>query len=98
MRKQQRDEKNAADILAEVGRALHPGLDKIALRETCPAPLAADLGVTKETMRSWRRGHDARFGPDHQAFDRLLALADRRADEVVRARDELRAWLERNRG
>jgi hypothetical protein len=37
---------------------------------------------------------DADINP---ALDRLMALADRRAGEVGRARDELRAWLARNR-
>jgi hypothetical protein len=37
-----------------------------------------------------------RFTPDHRV--RLLALAERRADEVTRARDELREWLARNHG
>ncbi len=93
----QHDDKSPADVLAMVGRALHPGLDKNALRETWPGPLAADLGVAKETMRSWRRGHDARFGADHPAMDDLLALVERRAEEVTAARDELREWLRRNR-
>jgi|SRR5258705_7913738 transposase-like protein len=95
--KQQQPDKNAADILAMIGRALHPGLDRHATAEEWPARLAADLGITRETMRSWRRGHDARFGADHPAMDDLMALAERRADEVARVRDELRAWLQRNR-
>ena len=96
MPKQQPD-LSAADIIALVGRALHPGLGKDALHEVWPSPLAADLGVSKETVRSWRRGKDALFDADHNAFDRLLAVVERRADETARARDDLREWLKRNR-
>jgi hypothetical protein len=83
-------DKKAADLLAEVGRALHG--------DEWPTKLAADLGVTKDTLRTWRRGRDVHFGPGHHALDRLLALVEGRAGEVARARDELREWLRRNRG
>ena len=90
-------DKTAAEMMASVGRALHHGLGKDAIHEAWPGPLAADLGVSKETVRAWRRGKDALFDADHDAFDRLLELAERRADEVCRARDELKSWLRRNR-
>ena len=82
-------EPTAADMFNAVGRALY-GND-------WTAGLAAGLGVERETVRSWRRGHDARFGPGHGAMDDLLALAERRSEETARARDELRDWLRRNR-
>jgi len=61
-------EPTAADMLNAVGRALY-GND-------WTAGLAAGLGVERETVRSWRRGHDARFGPGHGAMDDLLALGE----------------------
>jgi len=82
------DDKTAADMLNAVGRALH-GDDWMTR-------LAVDLGVKRETVRSWHRGN-ARLDADHGMFDRLLALAERRAEETGRARDELREWLQRNR-
>jgi hypothetical protein len=92
-------EKTPADLLTEVGQALYefPEFED-PLKSAWQARLSAALAVTRETLRSWRRGHDNRFGPDHNAFDRLLALAEGRAEKVVRARDELREWLARNRG
>jgi len=61
-----------------------------------PARLAADLGVTATSLRNWRRGR-APFDAGHGALDDLLEIAERRAYETARARDELRAWLQRNR-
>jgi hypothetical protein len=90
-------DKSPAEMMASIGRALHPGLDAQALHEIWPSPLAADLGVGKETVRTWRRGRDALFDANHDAFDRLLELVERRAEETARARDELREWLRRNR-
>jgi transposase-like protein len=83
------DNKTAADLLSEVGRALFDGDD-------WPSRLALALGVERNTLRQWLRGR-SRFGPEHGALDDLLALAERRAEETVKARDELRDWLKRNR-
>jgi transposase-like protein len=82
------DNKTAADLLAEVGRALFD--------DDWPSRLALALGVERNTLRNWLRGR-SQFGPDHGALDDLLALAERRAEEAVRARDELKGWLKRNR-
>ena len=88
-------DKNPAGILADVGRALfeleHEEPPK------WPGRLARALGVKGETLRSWRRGHDARFGTDHPALDRLLELVSQRRAEIARAEEELREWLRRNR-
>lgn len=81
---QRPDDPTAADMLDAVGRALHG--------EDWMTRLAADLGVKRETVRSWRRGN-ARLDASHGMFIRLLALADRRAEETARVRDELREWL-----
>jgi hypothetical protein len=54
--------------------------------------LALTLGVNRSTIQFWRNGK-MRFGPDHPALVRLLELADRRAEEITKARDELRDWL-----
>jgi|SRR5712672_2681000 hypothetical protein len=93
MRKQP-DDKTAVDLLVEVGRALF----ELEYEEPpkWPSRLAQALGVKGETLRSWRRGH-APFDASHGALDDLMALAERRAEETARARDELRAWLHRNR-
>ena len=94
MRKQP-DDKTAVDLLVEVGRALF----ELEYEEPpkWPSRLARALGVKAETLRSWRRGH-APFDAGHGALDDLLRIAERRAEEVARARDELREWLKRNRG
>src|SRR5258708_30078184 len=92
----QPDDKSAADILETVGRALHPGLDRNAQGEVWPARLAADLGVSVVSLRNWRRGR-APFDAGHGALDDLLRIAERRAEEVTRARDELKSWLRPNR-
>jgi hypothetical protein len=78
------DAQTAADMLGAVGRALHG--------EDWMTRLAADLGVKRETVRSWHRGN-ARLDASHGMFARLLALAEHRAEETARARDELRKWL-----
>ncbi len=83
-------EKTAADLLAEVGRALFDEPD-------WQARLARALGVERDTIRQWQRPRST-FGPGHPAMERLLALASRRRAEVARAEEELRAWLLRNRG
>jgi hypothetical protein len=80
----------AAGLLREVGLALYG--------EEWRDRLAVALGVQRETIRTWARGGDARFGPDHPAIKDLLALVERRAEETVRARDALRAWLGRSHG
>ena len=89
MNKQQPD-KTAPDVLADTGRALFDGPD-------WQARLARALGVRKDTIQHWRSGKMS-LDPGHPALARLLALTDRRADEVCRARDDLREWLRRNRG
>jgi hypothetical protein len=86
---QRPDDWTAADLLAGVGRAIFPGDD-------WQARLARALGVERDTIRQWQRPKST-FGPDHPVWDRLLALAESRAGETARARDELRAWLDRNR-
>jgi hypothetical protein len=88
------EEKNAPAILTDVGRALFE--DFYEEPPTWPGRLARALGVKGETLRSWRRGHGT-FEANHPALDRLLALAERRAEETARARDELKEWLQRNR-
>jgi hypothetical protein len=87
---QRPDDKTAADVLADVGRILYGSDD-------WQARLARDLKIGRHTIQQWRSGK-LPLGPDHGALDDLLALAERRADEVARARDELREWLARNRG
>jgi hypothetical protein len=84
------ENKTAADVLADVGRILYGSDD-------WQARLARDLKIGRHTIQQWRSGK-LPLGPDHGALDDLLALAERRADEVARARDELREWLARNRG
>ncbi len=59
--------------------------------------LAAALGVERDTIRQWQRPWST-FGPGHPVWDDLLALVSRRRAEVVRAEEELREWLRRNRG
>jgi hypothetical protein len=71
-----------------------------AYRKHCPSvgaraaaePWLPDFGVSRSTIQFWRNGK-MRFGPDHPALVRLLDLADRRAEEITKARDELRDWL-----
>jgi hypothetical protein len=87
---QKQTKKNAADLLAEVGRALFDEPD-------WQARLARALGVERDTIRQWQRPRST-FSPDHPALDRLLALASRRRAEVARAEEELRDWLRKNRG
>jgi hypothetical protein len=71
-------------------RTLFGGLD-------WQARLAAALGVDRDTVRQWQRPRST-FGPGHPVWDDLLALVSRRRAEVVRAEEELRKWLRRNRG
>ena len=79
----------AADI-SSVGRALFDAPD-------WQARLAAALGAERDTIRQWQRPRST-FGPGHPVWDDLLALVSRRRAEVVRAEEELRKWLRRNRG
>ncbi len=83
-------DKTAPEVLTDVGRALFDS-------EDWQSRLAEALGVSRSTIQYWRNGK-MRFEADHGALDRLLALAERRAAETARARDELREWLKRNRG
>ena len=90
----QLEDKSAADVLEAVGRALF----EFEYEEPSqwPSRLARALGVTPVSLRNWRRGR-APFDPGHGALDDLLRIAERRAEEVTRARDELKSWLRRNR-
>jgi hypothetical protein len=49
--------KTAAEILSDVGRALNPGDD-------WQVRLARALGVRRDTVRQWQHGH-VRFDADH---------------------------------
>jgi hypothetical protein len=82
-------DKTAADILADVGRAIFPGDD-------WQARLAVALGVRRDTIQHWQSGR-LPFGPGHGAFDDLLALVAKRESELHAAKDELQNWLLRNR-
>ena len=84
------DEKNAADIFSETGRAIYDDADDWQSR------LAAALDVTRETVRNIRRGNMV-IEPDHGILTDLMALAERRAVDTVRARDALKAWLKKHR-
>ncbi len=88
------EDKSAADVLEAVGRALF----EFEYEEPSqwPSRLARALGVTPVSLRNWRRGR-APFDAGHGALDDLLRIAERRAEEVTRARDELKSWLRRNR-
>src|SRR5260370_5908106 len=90
----QLEDKSAADVLEAVGRALF----EFEYEEPSqwPSRLARALGVTPVSLRNWRRGR-APFDAGHGALDDLLRIAERRAEEVTRARDELKSWLRRNR-
>ena len=90
MRRQPKPKKTAADLLAEVGRALFDN------SEDWQARLAVALEVRRDTIRDWRSGRMS-FGPDHGALDRLLAMVTRREAELRQAKNELRKWLEQNR-
>ena len=83
------NDKTAAEVLADIGRVLNPGDD-------WQARLARELGVGRNTIGQLQRGHLA-FGPDHGLLDDLLALTRRREADVRGAREELEAWLQRNR-
>jgi hypothetical protein len=77
--------KSAADLLAEVGRALFDSDD-------WQARLARTLGVERDSIRQWQRPRST-FSLRHPVFETLLELAERRADETARARDALKAAL-----
>ena len=81
--------KTAPEVLADTGRAIFDG-------EDWQKRLADELGVRRDTIRFWLNGR-MRFEPDHLALVRLLEVANRRAEEVAKARDELPGWLEKNR-
>ena len=83
-------DKSAADLLAEVGRALFDN------SEDWQARLAVTLEVRRDTIRDWRSGR-LPFGPDHGALDNLLAMVTRREAELRQAKKELQTWLRRNR-
>jgi hypothetical protein len=81
---------NYADILRDVGFALYPDVD-------WQARLAKAMGKTKEDIRGWQRDRSPLNDPDSPIFDELLELADKRVDEITKARDRLREWLRTNR-
>jgi hypothetical protein len=87
-------DKTATEILESVGRALFE--DAYTEPPEWPKRLARALRVQPESLRFWRKGK-APFDPSHGALDDLLVLAERKADEAARARDELKSWLQRNR-
>src|SRR5260370_3714931 len=90
MPKLRKPETTAADLLAEVGRALFDN------SEDWQARLAVALDVRRDTIRDWRSGRMS-FGPDHGALDRLLALVTRREAELRQAKNEMQDWMRRNR-
>jgi len=90
MPKLRKPEKTAADILTDAGRALFDN------SEDWQARLAVTLEVRRDTIRDWRSGR-LPFGPDHGAFDRLLAMVTRREAELRAAKKELQTWMKRNR-
>ncbi len=90
MPKLRKPEKTAADLLAEVGRAIFDDA------EDWQARLAIALDVRRDTIRDWRSGRMS-FGPDHGALDRLLAMVTRREAELRKTKNELRKWLKQNR-
>ncbi len=90
MPKQPKPNKTAADLLTEVGRILSDNT------EDWQARLAVALEVRRDTIRDWRSGR-LPFGPDHGAFDRLLAMVTRREAELRAAKKELQTWMKRNR-
>ncbi len=90
MPKLRKPEKTAADLLAEVGRAIFDDA------EDWQARLAIALDVRRDTIRDWRSGRMS-FGPDHGALDRLLALVTRREAELRQAKKEMQTFMRRNR-
>jgi hypothetical protein len=84
------DDKSAADLFAEVGRAITGN------SESWQHQLAEWLGVRRDTVRDWRRGRNE-MQPDHPVWDKLLEMIAERRIELDRVDRELRAWLEQNR-
>jgi hypothetical protein len=84
------DDKSAADLFAEVGRAITGD------SESWQHQLTEWLGVRRDTVRDWRRGRNE-LQPSHAVWDRLLVMIAERRTELDRVDRELRAWLERNR-
>jgi transcriptional regulator with XRE-family HTH domain len=81
--------KTASGILSDTGRALF-------ISEDWQRHLADALGVRRDTVRQWITGR-MRFPPDHPALVRLQEITDRRAEEICRASDELRDYLQAHR-
>lgn len=75
--------KTEADLLNEVGPLLYDSPDQ------WQALLAEHLDVKGARLRDVRRGK-ANLGQG--LLEDILALAERRAKELARARDALRAW------
>jgi hypothetical protein len=83
------NEKPVAEILAEIGRALYGVAE-------WQSHLASALGVRRDSMRHWMSGRQS-LSSEHGMWDDLLRLAKQRELEVRAARENLEAWLERNR-
>src|SRR5260370_19493855 len=90
MPKQPKPRKTAADLLAEVGRALFDN------SEDWQARLAVTLEVRRDTIRDWRSGR-LPVGPEHGALDNLLAMVTRREAELRQAKKEMQTFIRRNR-
>ena len=59
------------DMLAAIGRALHG-------EQGWQSALAADLGISRETLRRWLNGH-THLPPDHGVWRDAMALMERAA-------------------
>jgi transposase-like protein len=74
----------AADLLVEVGRALHG--------EEWVAPLARDLGVSAHTLRAWKSGKLA-LSADHGVMRDALRLLQQRRDSAARIATRLERYI-----
>jgi len=54
------------------------------------------VGVKPDTIRQWQRASSPINHRDHPALPRLLAYAERRAEETARAAALIRAWMGEN--
>jgi hypothetical protein len=83
------DDKTAVDIFVEAGRLLYDSDD-------WPTRYAAALGIRATRVRDIRRGK-ADLGREDALLYDALKLAERRAEESIRARDAITAWLAQHR-
>jgi hypothetical protein len=72
------------EMFSRVCRAIAPG-------NAWPSAIADLWGVRLDTVRHWKSGRSP-LRRDH--FETLLGLAARRREELARAEQDLRAWLE----